>query len=158
MILYVFYKKSNNKLYAYTDEKEIASEFMHTRRNNYIQVKKRISEEDYCNLQLEKPDNKLIYTTYTYTKDNGKCVSCSILCTYREYNTTINEVYQILAKAVQYVPEYQLLNRQNMELLEDLKFIQIMKCMYNPCKYQTISLYQMDFAGIFINLYGDDLK
>lgn len=179
MKLYLFYKKpseefcdNNPQLYAYTTDKEIASEFRKQRNMNVFIYKKNteVSKKEYKNFNKIYGKYKLDYCQF-YTKSFifGKKVAVKILCTWKEEESVLVNSDKMWEEYSKYLFDSKMFKSEYLVALEKLlfmrfysffkvKFVNGLEEMYDPYYTPYTSPTGFIIEELKENYSYDDLK
>lgn len=155
---FIFYKKSDGGIYAYTDTKEYYKKFKEQRNMKYfLYEKKDLTKEQVSELAREYNDRIMEPCSLKYY-DDGKIYSMKMILTKMEKITIMNESSDLLACGIyQYAwipPE--IFNDEIIESLEVLNYTKCHKLIKHGNNFFDIFT-EVDELGIFLRQFGDTM-
>ena len=155
---YIFYKRSDGDIYAYTDNKEYYKKFKEQRNmKNFIYKKKELTGEQVSELAREYNNGILENCSLKYS-DNGKISHIKMIITKMEKFAIMNESSDLLACGIyQYAwipPEI-----FNDEIIKSLKILNYTKCHNLLSKGNSFFeiFTEADELGIFLRQFSDTI-
>ena len=169
MKVHIFLKKplfgeyNKLKLYAFTDDKKLASEFTMLRdMNRFVYIKESMTKEEFKKYDNENHDYRLYVKSFR-TKFEGSCNlvhPVKVICTgVEETSTLIRGENVILQELSKYVFDTQCINPKYLKSLERLLFIRMYGFFNRDDSKYDYEYYEPYFSPYMLNdIILEDLK
>lgn len=157
---WLFYKKSDNELYAYTDDKELYKLFKHQRNMKLFYYKKQeLTKEDVRELTEEAYDRILSECELKYS-ENGKPGSIKMVITTMEKLSVMNESADLIACDIYtyaWINPY-IFKKDIIKSLKILKYIDCYNIVSKEGDLKNLDIFsEADELALFLRYYGNTL-
>ena len=155
---YIFYKRSDGDIYAYTDNKEYYKKFKEQRNmKNFIYKKKELTGEQVSELAREYNNGILENCSLKYS-DNGKISHIKMIITKMEKFAVMNESSDLLSCEIY---QYTWISPEifNDEIIKSLEVLNYTKChnLLSKGNFYFEVFTEADELGIFLRQFSDTI-
>lgn len=158
---WIYYLKSSNEIYAYTDNKVYAKSFENVRdMKMFNKVKKNLTKEEVNYLAREYQSNILKIFEYKTSNKNNSIISVTMVSTMIEHLTVTSQATRLICCDIyQYcILEPEMFNDKIYNALNILNYNKLYEHITNPkASLNNISI-EVDELAIFINNFGKSIN